>query len=93
MIIVPDEGKARDIGQWLLQNAGHPSHVQWVSWPEAGFKVPADLAHQFHKLHKGEEPEEPQDQAQAADQAPKRRGRPRKNPEPVPGTDDTEKEE
>lgn len=88
MIVVPDPGMAPAIGRLLLDLAEHPRDVQWVSWPEGGFKVSDELFAMFKALEKV-------DKALAADapepaetsQPPKRRGRPRK--QPVQDTDDT----
>lgn len=88
MIIEPDEGMTKEIGRQLLSLADNPHDVQWATWPVTGFKVPAELAARLKQARAlpGEKP--------AQTQAPRRRGRPRKQAEtPVQNTDDTEKEE
>jgi len=93
VIIVPEPDRRKEIGQKLLALAENPSQVQWVSWPQAGFKVPAELYRQFSG-----EPAEPvtanvnlTDNQDASVTTRRRPGRPRKNP--VPDTDNNEKGE
>jgi len=70
VIISPEPGKAKEIGRKLLALAEHPSQVQWVTWPQAGYSVPLELYVKFDT--EGDEP-------QVEEEAPKRRrGRPRK---------------
>lgn len=84
VIIEPDEGMTKEIGQQLLELADNPHDVQWATWPVTGFKVPAELAAKLKEARN-----EGTDEA-----APRRRGRPRRQAEaPVQDTDDTEKEE
>ena len=72
VIISPEPGKAKEIGQRLLALAEHPSQVQWVTWPTpGGFSVPLDLFAKFDT--DGDEPEE-----ETEAPAKRRRGRPRK---------------
>lgn len=86
VIITPEPGRQAEIGQRLLALAEHPSQVRWVTWPRAGYSVPAELFHKFETDTDGAD-EEPTEQ-----EPPKRRGRPRKA-QPVERTDDPEKEE
>lgn len=88
MIIEPDEGKVKEIGQQLLELADNPGDVQWATWPVTGYKVPVALAARLKQAR------ELPDQHPADTEAPRRRGRPRKQVQaPVQDTDDTEKEE
>lgn len=94
VIVKPDEKNAAEIGQQLLSLADSPNDVQWTSWPTAGFRVPQELAEKLSQLRVSLKLEELADsEPEAATQTPRRRGRPRKQAEPVPGTDDNEKEE
>jgi hypothetical protein len=68
VIISPEKGKAKEIGQQLLALADSPRDVQWVTWPAAGFAVPLDLFAKFDA--DGDEPE-----VEAQEQAPKKRRR------------------
>jgi hypothetical protein len=47
VIITPEPGRAKEIGQRLLALADHPHQVQWVTWPAAGFSIPLDLFAKF----------------------------------------------
>ena len=47
VIITPEPGKDKEIGQRLLALADSPRDVQWVTWPAAGFSVPLDLFAKF----------------------------------------------
>ena len=47
MIITPEPGRAKDIGQKLLAMAEDPRDVQWVTWPQAGFSIPLELFVKF----------------------------------------------
>ena len=37
----------KEIGQRLLALADHPSQVQWVTWPQAGYSIPLELFVKF----------------------------------------------
>jgi hypothetical protein len=67
VIITPEKGKAKEIGQQLLALADNPRDVQWVTWPAAGFSVPVELFAKFD----ADEPEAAEEETQA----PKRRRR------------------
>jgi hypothetical protein len=69
VIITPEPGKTKEIGQRLLALADHPRDVQWVTWPAAGYSIPLELFSRFDA--DGEEPEG----AEAEAEAPKRRRR------------------
>lgn len=87
VIIEPDEGMAAKIGRQLLDMADDPFDVRWVSWPQAGFLVPEELAAKLKGARSQPDTEQPA-------QAPRRRGRPRRQAEtPVQDTDNNEKEE
>lgn len=97
VIITPEPGRHKDIGQLLLALADHPSQVQWVTWPTAGYSVPEELFALF-SIATGDAKaaaetlwEMPQEQLEElAGEAPKRkRGRPRKEA----STDNTTSEE
>ena len=66
MIISPEKGKVKEIGQKLLALADNPRDVQWVTWPAAGFSVPLELFARFDG--DSEEPE-------AQEETPKKRRR------------------
>lgn len=55
VVITPEKGKAKEIGQKLLELADNPRDVQWVTWPAAGFSVPMELFARFDA--DGDEPE------------------------------------
>ena len=98
VIITPEPGRAKEIGQKLLAMAANPRDVQWVTWPSAGFSIPLELFVTFTALDgkDGNYVEVGVDEeklAAATDGAadatvhqPRRRGRPRKQDE---STDDT----
>jgi hypothetical protein len=67
VIISPEKGRVKEIGQRLLSLADSPYQVQWVTWPQAGFSIPLELFAKFDA--DGEEPEA------AEEEAPKRRRR------------------
>lgn len=47
VIISPEPGLQKEIGQRLLALATSPYDVQWVTWPQAGFSVPLELFQAF----------------------------------------------
>lgn len=47
MIITPEKGRVKEIGQRLLAMADSPYQVQWVTWPKAGFSIPLELFAKF----------------------------------------------
>lgn len=47
MIITPEPGRHKEIGQRLLALADSPRDVQWVTWPSAGFAIPVELFARF----------------------------------------------
>jgi len=72
VIITPEPGLHKEIGQKLLALADHPSQVQWVTWPQAGYSIPLELFVKFDTDGQDE-------QAATEEEVPKRRrGRPRK---------------
>jgi hypothetical protein len=67
VIITPEPGLEKEIGQRLLALAAHPRDVQWVSWPApGGYSVPLELFTKFDA--------DGEDEAEAQE-APKRRRR------------------
>lgn len=70
VIITPEPGRQKEIGQKLLALADHPNQVQWVTYPQTGFQIPLELFAKFDTAE-GEPEEAPQ---------PRRRGRPRREP-------------
>lgn len=85
MIISPEPGRRKEIGQLLLKLADNPVQVQWVTWPKAGYAVPVALLQLLIEA-------EAETETQAAEEPakePKRRGRPRKET----STDNTTSEE
>ena len=80
VIVSPEPGKVKEIGQKLLALADSPRDVQWVTWPKAGFSIPLELFAKFDA--DGEEPEV------VEEEAPKRRRRRSKE-----STDDNTSEE
>lgn len=83
VIITPEPGRQKEIGQQLLALADHPSQVQWVTYPETGFQIPLELFAKFDA--NGDEPA-----AVEEDTPRRRRGRPRKE---ETSTDNTTSEE
>lgn len=47
MVIVPEPGRHKEIGQLLLGLASNPYQVKWVTYPRAGFQIPASLLPEF----------------------------------------------
>lgn len=47
MVIVPEPGRHKEIGQLLLGLVSDPYQVKWVTYPKAGFQIPADLLPEF----------------------------------------------
>lgn len=43
VIITPEPGRHKVVGQQLLALADDPRDVQWVTWPVAGYSIPMDL--------------------------------------------------
>lgn len=67
VIISPEPGREKEIGQQLLALADHPRDVQWVTWPSpGGYSIPLELYAKFDG--------DGDDEAQA-DEQPKRRRR------------------
>lgn len=69
--------RRKEIGQLLLSLADSPRDVQWVTWPAAGYAVSDEL---FARFEAAQEPAETEEPKQEKAPAPKRRGRPRKEP-------------
>ena len=98
MIVTPEKGMQKEVGQLLLALADNPRDVRWVSWPlPGGYEVPLDLFLRFeaglNELAKaGVETtgSVPVSDATPVDVTPKRRGRPPKVKEPVEGAEDKE---
>lgn len=97
MIVTPEKGMRKEIGQILLALADSPKDVKWVSWPlPGGFEIPMEL---FLKFEAGlNEPAEADvetnefvsvSDANLVDATPKRRGRPPKV-KPEEGAEDKE---
>jgi hypothetical protein len=51
-MIVPEPGNAKKIAQELLALADNFRDVDYVMWPEPGFRVPEALAAKFVAAHK-----------------------------------------
>ena len=84
VIITPEPGKQKEIGQRLLALAGSPRDVQWVTWPQAGYSIPLELFVKF-------DADDIEESEKLADEQPRRRrGRPRKE---ETGTDNNTSEE
>lgn len=47
VIITPEPGRQKEIGQKLLALADRTYDVQWVTWPTAGFSIPLELFARF----------------------------------------------
>jgi hypothetical protein len=47
VIITPEPGMHKEIGQKLLSLADNPRDVQWVTWPQAGYSIPLELFVKF----------------------------------------------
>lgn len=75
VIITPEPGRHKDIGQLLLSLAVSPHEVQWVTWPATGYSVPLELFQKFTEATAGtSEQNAPEAEAEPR----KRRRRPRK---------------
>ena len=72
MIITPEPGMEKEIGQQLLALAKHPRDVQWVTWPApGGYSIPLELFVKFDTIEPGHIDDAPR--------APKRRRRAKEN--------------
>ena len=48
LIIFPEPGEQKRIAKELIELAGaHPMQVEYVLWPEPGFRVPVELGDRF----------------------------------------------
>ena len=47
VLIFPEKGNTKLIAQQLLLFATHPTEVEYVLWPQEGFRVPEELAMKF----------------------------------------------
>lgn len=69
VIIVPEPGELKSVAKDLLSLADSNMHVEYVMWPETGFRVPDYLADRFVKLRRERsvpaEPVVPEIQAEA----------------------------
>lgn len=70
--VIPEKGNFPAVAQALLEAADHPSQVQMVTYPAAGFLVPEDVFERFEAANSAE------GEAEQETPAPRRRGRPRK---------------
>lgn len=86
MIITPEPGRHKEIGQKLLAMAANPRDVQWVTWPQAGYSIPLELFVAFTGEDEVSTIEPGHIDADEETPAKRRRGRPRKQDE---STDDT----
>lgn len=75
VVIVPEPGRAKEIGRRLLAIAESPYQVRWVTYPEAGFEVPAEFLLLLDGPDRGDT-----DGALNPPLEPRRRGRPRRQP-------------
>lgn len=82
LIITPEPGRYKEIGQRLLALAEDPSLVQWVTWPTAGYAVPPELFHKFEQATAQLE-----QVAETPVEEPKKRGPGRPRRQPVEATD------
>lgn len=73
VIITPEPGMHKEIGQRLLALAENPRDVQWVTWPQAGYSIPLELFVAFSK-----EAEPAETVGEDEEQPKRRRGRPRR---------------
>lgn len=67
VIITPEPGRAKEIGQKLLALADNPNQVHWVTYPETGFQIPLELFAKFDA--------DDQDETEPETETPKRRRR------------------
>lgn len=90
IIITPEPGRHAEIGQRLLEvlkYMGLPAGtLQWVTWPTAGYLVPADIYQAFAEIDVMADADSVEPVA-----PPKKRGRPRRPT--AEDADDTLKEE
>jgi len=70
--VYPEEGNFPAMARALLEAAEDPGQVRYVSHPQAGFMVPVHVLERFEASRGSDE------SAGEAQEAPKRRGRPRK---------------
>lgn len=78
--VYPEPGNFSVIAKALLQAAGSPSEVAYVSHPKAGFRVPKDVFERFEAATSHGLSEQRQEASPAQTESRKRRpGRPRKN--------------
>ncbi len=96
VVIISPTGEAtmKELAQTLLELADSPADVKYVGWPEAGFAIPAHLFTRFEdRHHRGDDSGEDERAASEPVTAPKKRGRPRKDPAPaLAGMDESEVE-
>lgn len=83
-MIIPEHGELKKIAQQLLALADNPKDVDYVMWPEPGFRVPEELAGKFVAFREGSDKSEAE--VPATEQAPaepvkRKPGRPKKNVE------------
>jgi hypothetical protein len=52
VIIFPEPGNLKPIAKKLLELAEKRTDVEYVMWPEPGFRVPEELAERFTKIWK-----------------------------------------
>jgi hypothetical protein len=52
VIVHPDPHFVKEVAQELLALADNPMHVEYVMWPEPGFRIPEELLDRFEK-HQG----------------------------------------
>lgn len=79
VIITPEPGRHKEIGQQLLALAGKPGEVRWVTWPKAGFQVSDELFAKFDTEHDDTTELVDGGETETVKDTPKRRGRPRKH--------------
>lgn len=83
-MIVPEHGELKKIAQQLLALADDRKDVDYVMWPEPGFRVPVELAEKFVEFRdksKAEVPAAPEVEEAPAEPVKRKPGRPRKNVE------------
>lgn len=93
--IYPEEGNFPTVARMLLAAADHPRQVRTVSHPRSGFEVPEHVYDRFEAAQDELATQDQGDEPKARETG-KRRGRPRRNVEPVAqpqASDDTGKEE
>lgn len=75
VLIFPEPGNTKKIARTLLDLADKASDVEFVLWPQEGFRVPEELALKFEGLF---EPEVAEQVTEVEEPVKRKPGRPKK---------------